>query len=520
MGDPTITLYPLASLNNAKAIAKCTDKVRFRWDLHEANIDSVVIEEFIGGSWKTLTKTVGSDTDLTYRVPLGTHKYAIRPLKLMKSASGSWWQYGARQYSDVSVNIRAVAIAITSTKTACAVDSVIVAELKFGPNPKYLRSWYVNGKLVPDTSVSFKRTYAAGNVTVLMRLTTDSGCIFNDSVKFVINSIPKAKSIVVTAKSLCMYQKFIAKTMATGSQVWTIGKDTVSKIDSVHFTAKVPGKYILIHKVSDANGCFDISQDTILFNAMPNAKFTSNPDTTICVGKYTYTAIDTTNSLIWNCKRNGAGSDFIYKNQKSVDVFANVFSVKLIAITTYGCSDSSLKFVNFYGKPKTPKISMLKAATYPGDTISVMVRPNSLYPVANLVVWTKPFHSSDSILKFRVADTGTMNFMVYFVSKYGCISDTAYYDQYFGLSVLKNLEIQKIVAYPNPNAGKFTLLVNSEIEYMNVFDLKGQKIQALWKDNNSKNQIEVELKNIQSGIYLIQGQYKNGVKFVSKFEVL
>jgi hypothetical protein len=520
MGDPTLSLYPLASLSNAKAIAKCTDKVRFRWDLHEANVDSVVIEEFVGGSWKTLTKTIGSDTDLTYRVPLGTHKYAIRPLKLMKSASGSWWQYGARQYSDVSVNIRAVAIAITSTKTACAVDSVIVAELKFGPNPKYLRSWYVNGKLVPDTSVSFKRTYAAGNVTVLMRLTTDSGCIFNDSVKFVINSIPKAKSIVVTAKSLCMYQKFIAKTMATGSQVWTIGKDTVSKIDSVNFTAKVPGKYILKHKVSDANRCFDISQDTILFNAMPNAKFTSNPDTTICVGKYTYTAIDTTNSLIWNCKRNGAGSDFIYKNQKSVDVFANVFSVKLIAITTYGCSDSSLKFVNFYGKPKTPKISMLKAATYPGDTISVMVRPNSLYPVANLVVWTKPFHSSDSILKFRVADTGTMNFMVYFVSKYGCISDTAYYDQYFGLSVLKNLEIQKIVAYPNPNAGKFTLLVNSEIEYMNVFDLKGQKIQFVWNESALKNQIDVDLKFVRRGIYLIQGQYKNGVKFVSKFEVL
>ncbi len=519
MGDPTLTLYPLASLINAKAIAKCTDKVRFRWDLHEANVDSIVIEEFVGGSWKTLTKTIGSDTDLTYRVPLGNHKYSMRPLKLMKSASGSWWQYGARQYSDVSVNIRAVAIAITSTKTACSVDSVIVAELKFGPNPKYKRSWYVNGSLMLDTAVSFKRTYTAGNVTVLMKLTTDSGCVYNDSVKFIINSTPSAKSNLLTAKTLCLNQKFKATTKSAGTQIWTVGKDTVSKIDSVKYSAAIAGKFILKHKVTDANGCFDVSQDTLVFNALPNAKFTSNPDTTICVGKYTYTANDTTNGLIWNCKRNGAGADFIYKNQKSIDVFSNVFSVKLIATSTFGCLDSSLKFVNFYGKPKTPKIIVVKSAKYPGDTISVMVNPNSLYPKPNSVVWTKPFNSSDSILKFRVADTGTLKFMVYFVSQRGCISDTAYYDQYFGLSAAKYLNLEQLVTYPNPNAGKFTLLVNAPIESVNVFDLKGQKIQAIWNESNLKNQIDVELKDVRSGIYLIQGQYKNGIKFVSKFAI-
>ena len=519
MGDPTLTLYPLASLSNVKAIAKCTDKVRFRWDLHPDNVDTVVVEEFVGGSWKILTKTIGSDTNLTYRAPLGNHKYSIRPLKLMKSASGSWWQYGARQYCDVSVNIRAVAIAITSTKIACSVDSVIVAELKFGSNPKYKRSWYVNGKMIPDTAVSFKRTYETGNVTVLMKLITDSGCIYNDSVKFVINSTPSAKTTLLTAKDICFNQKFKAKTKSAGTQIWTVGKDTVSRIDSVEYSATAPGKYIIKYKIQDANGCFDVSQDTLVFNALPNAKFTSNPDTTICFGKYTCTANDTTNSLIWNCKRNGTGSDIIYKNQKSVEILANIFSVKLIATSAFGCSDSSLKFINFYEKPKTPKIIVVKSANYPGDTISVMVNPNSLYPKPNSVVWTKPFNSSDSILKFRVADTGTLKFMVYFVSQRGCISDTAYYDQYFGLSGLKNLDAQKIMAYPNPNAGKFTLLVNAQVESLNVFDLKGQKIQATWSESNLKNQIDVELKDVRSGIYLIQGQYKNGIKFVSKFAI-
>jgi hypothetical protein len=186
----------------------------------------------------------------------------------------------------------------------------------------------------------------------------------------------------------------------------------------------------------------------------------------------------------------------------------------------FGCSDSSLKFVDFHKKPKTPKINVIKAAKYPGDTISVMVTPNALYPKPNTVIWTKPFNSSDSMLKFRVADTGTMNFMVYFVSDRGCISDTAYYNQYFGLSGTTKLDVQKIMVYPNPNLGKFTLLVNTEVERVNVFDLKGQKIESTWKESALKNQLEMELKDIRSGIYLIQGEYKNGVKFVSKFEIL
>lgn len=521
MGDPTLTLYPLASLSNTKAIAKCTDKVRFRWDLHASNVDSVVIEEFLGGSWKTLVKTVGSDTDLTYRIPLGNHKFSIRPLKLMKSASGSWWQYGAREYSEVSVNIKAVALAITSTQTACSADSLIVAELKFGPNPKYSRSWYVNGTIIPDTAVSFKRTYSAGNVIVLLKLTTDSGCVYNDSVKFLIKNMPSAKASIFTAKNLCMNQKFIAKTVSNGAQIWTIGKDTVSKIDSVKYLATAPGKYILKHKVIDLNGCFDVSQDTFVFNALPNAKFTSYPDTTICTGgKYRFTANDTTNTLIWNCKRNGAGTDIVYKDQKSVDVFSYISSVTLVATSNFGCIDSSLQYINFYGKPQVPKISIVKAATYPGDTISVKVTPNATSPKPNSVVWTKPFNSSDSILKFRVADTGTLDFMVYFISDRGCISDTAYYAQYFGLSTSKNLNVQKIMAYPNPNTGRFTLLVNAEVESVNVFDFKGQKIESIWKESALKNLLEMELKDIRNGIYLIQGQYKNGVKFVSKFEIL
>jgi hypothetical protein len=518
MGDPTLILYPLASLNNAKAIAKCTDKVRFRWDLHSANVDSVVIEEYVAGSWKTLTKTIGSDTDITYRVPLGNHKYSIRPLKLMKSASGSWWQYGARQYSDVSVNIRAVAIAITSTKTACSMDSVIVAELKFGSNPKYLRSWYVNGKMIPDTGVSFKRTYAAGNVTVLMKLTTDSGCVYNDSVKFISNSTPSSKVILITSKILCLNQKFIAKTLSKGTQIWTIGKDTISKNDSVIYTATAPGKFILKHKTVDVNGCFDVSQDTFVVNGIPNAAIQKSPDSAICHGgAYLFSAVDTSNILKWELRF--SKKDSIVMNSKSVTI-NNDCSIVLYSTTKAGCKDSSYKVTMYHPQPKKLKIRVVKPAVYPGDTIVLAVYPNATWPKNCHSVWTKPVNSFDSILKFKVSDTGLLVFEVKNVNNAGCQSDTSYYAQYFGLSSANYMDVDQLVTYPNPNSGSFSMRISSEIRSIQIVNLRGQQIRFDWKESGVRNQLDLHLNDVKSGIYLIHGQYKNGVKFVSKFEIL
>lgn len=518
MGDPTLTLYPLASLSNVKAIAKCTDKVRFRWDLHALNVDSIVIEEYVAGSWKILTKTIGSDTDLTYRVPLGNHKFSIRPLKLMKSASGSWWQYGARQFSNVSVNIKAVAIAITSTKIACSIDSVIVAELKFGPNPKYVRSWYVNGKIMPDTAVSFKRTYSVGNVTVLMKLTTDSGCVFNDSVKFVINSTPLAKFTILTAKSLCLNQKFMAKTISAGTQVWTIGKDTVSKIDSVKYSATTAGKFILKHKVTDANGCFDVSQDTFVVNGIPNAVIRKSPDSAICHGgTYLFSAIDTSNILKW--KLRFSQKDSIVMNLKSVTI-NNDCSIVLYATTKAGCKDSSYSVTMYHPQPKKLKIRIIKSAVYPGDTIVLAVNPNATWPKDCHAEWSKPINSNDSILKFKVSDTGLLVFEVKNVNNAGCQSDTSYYAQYFGPSATNYMNIEQLVTYPNPNNGSFSLRISSEIGSIQIVNLRGQQMKFDWKESGLRNQLDLHLNDVKSGFYLIQGQYTKGIKFVSKIEIL
>ncbi len=514
MGDPTLTLYPLASLSNAQAIAKCTDVVRFRWDLHSDNVDSVIIEENIGGVWKLVGRAVGSDTSFSKKTTVGAHLYSIRPLKLMSSASGTWWQLGARVYAKVSVNVQAKAIAITSTKNACVTDSVIVAELKFGNTPKYTRSWFVNGVLNQDTSVSFKSVFEVGPIVVKMRLTTDSGCVYFDSVKFQIHALPIAKPKFVSGKSVCLGENLIMKSESKGNQFWIIGSDTIGKADDVTFKSVAAGSYARLHFIKDSMGCSNIYYDTFVVYAAANAGIVKSPDSLICLGgTYVVSASDTANSLVWKLRY--SLRDTTVFGTKSL-LFKEPCSLKLVATTSYGCMDSSYLPVYFHQQPKKLKISVVKPAVYPGDTIILAVHPNATWPKNNFAVWTKPVSSNDSLLKYKVSDTGLLVFEVKSMNNAGCQSDTTIYSQYFGPSSVGQFQTEKIEVYPNPNEGAFIIKTTQVVKSLKVYDVAGQIIDVETHDVPQSKNIKIQLTEVQKGVYLVQGVYENGMRFVSK----
>lgn len=515
MGDPTLTMYPLAALQNSKAIAKCTDMVRFRWDLHEDNVDSVLIEELVSGNWKKVKITIGSDTSISVKSTVGSHTYSIRPLKLMKTASGSWWQYGAREYSTISLNIPAKAIAITSTKTACSTDSVIIAELKFGPNPKYIRNWYVNGLLNKDTSVSFKSTFNSGKNTVLMRLTTDSGCVFSDSVKFTIFDLPNAKPNFISKQSICLGETLKMTTQSSGSQIWIIGSDTISKSDTALYKPKTFGSYGRFHLITDSNNCKNFYYDTLVVFHAANALYTVNPDSNICFGgTYKLTASDTVNQLIWKVKIAGNNSEI--RNAKSIEFKDMTGVITLVAETTNGCIDSTTKSLNFNLIPRKPEFKIVRPAMYPGDTMIMMVNPNSQWPKNYKVQWSQPFSSTDSILKFRVADTGVLKFIVKFTSAQGCESDTAYYEQYFGPSAVSSIDNIELSVVPNPSNGAFSMNCPSKIKNIQIFDLQGRLVNFKSNQQAQNLQLKIQISDVSKGVYFIVGHLENGTRFVSK----
>jgi len=71
--------------------------------------------------------------------------------------------------------------------------------------------------------------------------------------------------------------------------------------------------------------------------------------------------------------------------------------------------------------------------------------------------------------------------------------------------------------YPNPNNGNFFIkysnVINTDFQ-VSVFDIRGRKIYKTNNKPNSSLQTEVSLKNVQSGMYLLQ--IKNGNKITTK----
>ena len=162
------------------------------------------------------------------------------------------------------------------------------------------------------------------------------------------------------------------------------------------------------------------------------------------------------------------------------------------------------------------KIVVVKPAVYPGDTIVLAVYPNATWPKDNHAVWTKPVSSNDSLLKYKVSDTGLLVFEVKSMNNAGCQSDTTVYSQYFGPSSVGLFQTEKIEVYPNPNEGTFIVKTTKVVKSLKVYDVAGQLIHVETNGISQSNNIKIQLMECQKGIYFIHGVYENGMRFVSK----
>jgi hypothetical protein len=373
----------------------------------------------------------------------------------------------------------------------------------------------VNGVLNKDTAVSFKSTFQSGINIVKMQLTTDSGCVFSDSVKFTIFDLPNAKPNFISKKSICLGETLKMTSQSAGSQIWTIGADTISKSDTAFYKPKSSGSYARFHLIKDSNKCKNVYYDTfVVFNAA-NALYSVNPDSNICFGgTYKLSASDTVNQLTWKLKIAGNNSEIL--NAKSIE-FKNLTGViTLIAKTSNGCIDSTTKVLSFNMIPRKPEFKIVRPAIYPGDTMIMMVNPNSQWPKNYKVQWSQPFSSSDSILKFRVADTGVLKFNVKFISAQGCESDTAYYEQYFGPSAVSSIDNIELFVVPNPSYGAFTINCPSKIKNIQIFDLQGRLVNFKSDQHAQNNELNIQISDVSKGVYFIVGHLENGTRFVSK----
>jgi hypothetical protein len=187
MGDPTLRVYPVANIFQLNAQSNCTGIVSLKWDLPPDAPDSIIIEILKSNQWQLLMSISGSDTQWLNKFSAGRHTFSVRAKKLMRSASGTWWDLGARSMIDVSVNLSDTPSVIIDHLRKCVGDSFQVTGLwKMG---SALKSWKLNGENIPTKDSVWKlAAVGQGLVSIGIVTQTDSGCVSFDSV--ILNSPP------------------------------------------------------------------------------------------------------------------------------------------------------------------------------------------------------------------------------------------------------------------------------------------------------------------------------------------
>lgn len=105
MGDPTLRAYVVDNIHQLSYKRGCGD-VKLNLGEYSDYADSIVVEYWseTNQSWSNRKAFSNTDTVVSLSLQRGEQVLSVRYLKLLSSASGTWWQYGARDTIHVIVD--------------------------------------------------------------------------------------------------------------------------------------------------------------------------------------------------------------------------------------------------------------------------------------------------------------------------------------------------------------------------------------------------------------------------------
>lgn len=220
---------------------------------------------------------------------------------------------------------------------------------------KYQNGTYNFAKIVPGKTFS-----SPGKYWVRIIATTAAGCKDSFQREVVVFDMPKA-DIDVKGKLQCLAgNKFIFKQKvpwlgAGPTHVWRSSDGGVGAGDSFVRSFGAMGKYRVFHSIETNDGCFDSTSTVVDVVASPKASFTSSKDTA-CLGGHQFAFTDNTvfGSPYTSAWSLGDGTKSSLKNIVAKGYLsAGKFDVKLVLISSAGCTDSITKSINVWPVPQS-----------------------------------------------------------------------------------------------------------------------------------------------------------------------
>ncbi len=258
MGDPTLRAFVVDNFDRTKTSSTCNSELELEWKSN-ADVDSVLLEVFDSkaSSWKSIYRTSGSDSSLKLKLPRGSHHFSIRYKQLLESASGSWWQLGARDTFSVYIDSFPTTRIVGDFRTAYCINQTY----KFYDSSDFSHgessSWHATGMkydtLSNSTSYSFYYGVSTKDYLILNRW-SKTGCFHADTLFIQVNDNKVA--IQKSADSICFGTSLTIKPSNSIQSIGWYLNDTLRSADSI-FSISNPsiGQFFVKLTGKDQDNC-------------------------------------------------------------------------------------------------------------------------------------------------------------------------------------------------------------------------------------------------------------------------
>lgn len=267
MGDPTLRMFVVDNVKRIHTLANCNQELELKW-ISNSDADTLLLEEYQNqtNSWKVIQKLRPQDSSAVLKLSKGKHLFSLRNLQLMNSASGSWWQWGARDtFSVVVDSFPQSRITGDFQNRYCTWTTYKFFDSSSFENGE-LSSWESNGYHYDTLSnvTSFSTNFGVGGFTdyLLLHRWSKTGCYRVDTVSLPVNN--NLIKLIATADSVCSGKEL---TVTYGSKLngvqWLINSTYETGDSVLNLKGKPSGTYEVELVARDIDNCNVRGKDSV-----------------------------------------------------------------------------------------------------------------------------------------------------------------------------------------------------------------------------------------------------------------
>lgn len=265
MGDPTLRMFVVDNVHELSVTSNCNEEVIINWGHVQDLADSVLVEEWNASKISSKQMYSSADTMALMVKQPGDYQFSVRFLKKMSSASGTWWQWGARRFDSVRVDRKLDAQINQNNQGAWCLNKDYTFSDTFSLNSGETRIWnWGKDSLGVANQITLNSSNEKSDL-LWLTLTNSKGCKYKDSI-MVNFKITSAGDLNLSDTAVCAYDSIqisYSFNKNVPSFVWlvesvNIASDTFRGKSVISSKGLAAGNYLVQFMGLDTAGCDEI----------------------------------------------------------------------------------------------------------------------------------------------------------------------------------------------------------------------------------------------------------------------